>query len=110
MKLDELKRLEKEATGGLWQHGIAGNCNVVYFNMDDIIGVTQCSETNAALIVAMRNNIRALIEVAEAAQSLVDNYGENPCTDIRTWKLLAGGDFRRNELCAALSKLEGGEG
>ena len=39
-------------TSGEWQLGIAGNCNVVSFDGDDVVGVARCEEHNARLIAA----------------------------------------------------------
>jgi hypothetical protein len=59
--LDELDRLLAAATPGPWQHGIAGTCNLVHFDGDDIRGVDPNRGPNLNLIAALRNNAADLI-------------------------------------------------
>lgn len=62
-KLDELRKLAREATPGPWlmPRSLNGQDEYKLFY-------------NAELVVAMRNNIDALLNIAEAAQKLLDAH------------------------------------
>jgi hypothetical protein len=93
--LDELDRLEKEATAGPWFYDHYGKpeCELeslddkdvrhgdIWFHDDDghrtaIAESIWWDGADGELIVAMRNNIRPLIEVAKAASGLMQNVGD----------------------------------
>ena len=105
MKLDELKKLEAAATEGPWfvspndapEHYGAAVVDTGRVS-DDLHLNAEWNDAN--FIVAMRNNIRALIEVAEAARAYQLTHGPWRPSEDEPWK----------RLTSALSRLEGGEG
>jgi len=90
--LDELERLSKEASRGGWsckemaynlflvKNGEGTICDVATWSYGE--QVARYTRAHAELIVLMRNNIDALIEVARAAQSIVNaHYIDATCKD-----------------------------
>lgn len=82
--IERLRRLEKEATKGPWHSGMACAPDEHPENWDKYSAIEQDStgaildgfecvaDSDAALIVAMRNALPALLAVAEAASVWVD--------------------------------------
>lgn len=77
-KLDELRRLSREATLGPWvDGGEVGdlhyvNCNKLLTNTGLPTAIATRIEADAKLIAAARNNLDALLDVAEAAKKFID--------------------------------------
>lgn len=93
--LDKLDELEKGATGGPWEMDIGdGESYDPIFVKPD----TDMTIHDMNLIDALRNNARALIDVARAADILEQYYGPHTDADLDRWK----------NLREALSRLEGG--
>lgn len=69
MKLDKLEKLSKAATPGPWFHYGDGVLRGAHTNLEE-------EKRNVELIAAMRNNIDALIKVAECADNFLKRYTE----------------------------------
>ena len=106
MTLDELRRLEREATKGPWkEHGSCRSIQARCFDgtwkivADRIRGGTPGqAHANRRLLVALRNAAPVLLEVAEAAKALKTKYevdGEAAC------------EMEIAALFAAVEKMEG---
>ena len=94
----KLRALCEAARDGEWQLGIAGNCNVVSFDGDDIVGVAVVpNERNAALIVAAHQAVPELLDECERLREALLG-AKSTLADI-----VAGLD-------AALSAVDGKEG
>jgi len=80
--LDRLDQLEREATAGPWRHddGPDGQWDRVYVTAERWIEASHDrpeAQADGALIALSRNHLRALIEVARAAEAYRD-YNANP--------------------------------
>jgi hypothetical protein len=67
VSIRELETIEQTMTPGKWTLGIAGPCNVVRYDGDDVVGVAFARLANASGIAAVRNALPALIGIAKAA-------------------------------------------
>jgi len=72
MKLDELKRLDAEATPGPWRDTDYGVERVGVYG--EIVEDPRMGEPDRALIAAARNALPALLAVAEAAEAIHVNH------------------------------------
>lgn len=90
-KLDELEKLSKEATPGPW-YVPDNNVHPLVINGDKFL-----TYDDSCLIVAMRNNIDALIKVAKAAHGL--SFGVD-------WNKGTHAEIYRPKLIEALAELK----
>lgn len=65
-----LRELAAKATLRVWYLGVAGSCNLVSYNGDDIVGIAIVGRNeNAAYIAALHNAAPELLALAERAQA-----------------------------------------
>lgn len=106
--LDELDRLEREATAGPWNN----TKSEVYYEGCVTIAVSRAGtdpkfrEQDAKLIAYSRNHLRALIEIARAADKYIKTIYSSDREEITVE------DINRSEekLLESLAKLEPAEG
>lgn len=95
--IDELERLEKAATPGPWVEEIG--CGEYLWERN--------AYKDAPLIVAMRNNIKALIECARACEFYADDRIVayiRKCGSVELERLIDDGGQRAREALAKLRK------
>lgn len=74
-ELDALERLAAEATSGEWQAGIAGHCNLVTFDGEDIIGLAVVgNRRNAAFIARARTAVPELVAEVRRLRSKLEYW------------------------------------
>lgn len=101
--LDELERLEREATAGPWRNGTSvhrtlyGFGNADGYTIEMLIGMLD-EPADARLIVAMRNRLPALLKVARAAEAFVRAEAADHGPD---------GDYAEETSCAHEEALDG---
>lgn len=105
--LDELERLDQAATPGPWAANRGSHGVMVLSPLNIIVatcswGTDEANTANSALICAARNALPALLRVARAAQTLLDQVP----SAIDDPEL----DEAREALETALAALEGAEG
>jgi hypothetical protein len=77
MKLEELKKLESEATKGYWEQGLHGFIFVSSENDDDYTIGRIDKVANKKFITTSRNHFRAMLAVCEAANNYVEYYSSS---------------------------------